>query len=77
MPKTCKRVGTETTLTDMKNASMDTAGLVGLTRDEMISCHGGLVFWAAVGAGVCISAFTEIITDWDNFKAGLSGACKR
>ncbi|QEC51361.1 hypothetical protein EDD80_101135 [Anseongella ginsenosidimutans] len=60
----------------MKNTSIENTVLVSLSEDELRAVNGGLVFWTAVAAGVCISAITEIISDWDNFKAGLSGRCE-
>lgn len=61
----------------MKSKNNVLNDLKDLDPDELIAFQGGLVFWAAVGAGVCISAVTEVITDWDNFKAGLAGSCVR
>ena len=47
--------------------------LVPLNQEEMIRTAGGLPILFPIFVGLCIAAGTEIISDWDNFKAGLLG----
>jgi bacteriocin-like protein len=42
-----------------------------LNQSEMATISGG-VFWYIVG-GLVIAMAKEVMHDWDNFKAGLSG----
>ncbi|MBW3466256.1 class IIb bacteriocin, lactobin A/cerein 7B family [Arthrospiribacter ruber] len=44
-----------------------------LSFEEMVEVEGGLGFWATVGAGILVASAVAIISDWDNFKAGLKG----
>lgn len=44
-----------------------------LSFKEMTEVNGGLSFIATIAAGIIIYAASEIINDWDNFKAGLKG----
>jgi len=39
-----------------------------LTLTEQRDVNGGIVW-----GGLLIAAFVAVITDWDNFKAGLAG----
>jgi COMC family len=42
-----------------------------LDQSELIMISGG-VFWYIVG-GIVVAMAREVISDWDNFKAGLTG----
>jgi hypothetical protein len=42
-----------------------------LNKDELSGIYGGVI-WYIVG-GVIIAVVNEIVSDWDNFKAGLRG----
>lgn len=44
-----------------------------LSFNEQREIEGGVVPWAAYLAGVAIVVTTEIIQDWNGFKAGLAG----
>ena len=44
-----------------------------LSFDEQREIEGGVGAWAAYLAGVAIVVTTEIIQDWNGFKAGLAG----
>ncbi|SEF91822.1 hypothetical protein [Algoriphagus boritolerans] len=44
-----------------------------LSIEEMQETAGGLGFWATIGAGLIVATGVAIISDWDNFKAGLRG----
>jgi len=42
-----------------------------LDQSEMTGISGG-VFWYIVG-GIVVAMAREVMNDWDNFKAGLTG----
>jgi hypothetical protein len=42
-----------------------------LDRDELIGISGGVIWY--IIAGIIVAAVNEVISDWDNFKAGLTG----
>lgn len=42
-----------------------------LDKDELTRTYGG-VFWFIVG-GIAVAIVKEVLSDWDNFKAGLTG----
>jgi hypothetical protein len=42
-----------------------------LDQQELIGISGG-VMWFIIG-GIVVAMAREVISDWDNFKAGLSG----
>lgn len=42
-----------------------------LNTDELNRTRGG-IFWFLVG-GVVLAITREVLSDWDNFKAGLMG----
>jgi hypothetical protein len=42
-----------------------------LDQKELIGISGG-VFWFIVG-GIIVAMAREVMSDWDNFKAGLTG----
>ena len=55
----------------MKNTlGLENYGVAAMTTREMKTTNGGV--WQVVGALV-VAAATVIMTDWANFKAGLSG----
>jgi bacteriocin-like protein len=45
---------------------------VELSESELRQIEGGS-FWVALGIGVAITAWSQIVSDWDNFKNGLAG----
>ena len=45
---------------------------VELCESELRQVEGGS-FIGALAAGVLITAWAQIVTDWDNFKNGLAG----
>ncbi|MBL7111295.1 MAG: hypothetical protein ISS19_05075 [Bacteroidales bacterium] len=47
-------------------------GLVPLTQNELVEIDGGSVLGTIIAA-IVIASCSEIISDWDNFKAGLFG----
>lgn len=60
----------------MKNTlSLENYGVAEMTTREMKATNGGV--WQIVGA-IVVAAATVIMTDWANFKAGLTGGmCKQ
>ena len=42
-----------------------------LDKDELSGTYGGVI-WYIVG-GIVVAVVKEVISDWDNFKAGLAG----
>jgi hypothetical protein len=42
-----------------------------LDRDELIGISGGVIWY--IIAGIIVAVANEVISDWDNFKAGLTG----
>jgi hypothetical protein len=58
-----------------KSEHMETLqeGLVLLKQKELLEIHGGCPILVPILVGLAIAAGTEIINDWDNFKAGLLG----
>lgn len=42
-----------------------------LNQSEMASISGGVI-WYIVG-GIVVAMAKEVMSDWDNFKAGLTG----
>jgi hypothetical protein len=48
-----------------------------LTHTEMIEIQGGNPWLIPIFAGTVIAAINEIVKDWDNFKGGLLGNCKK
>lgn len=57
----------------MQTLELEKYGASELSSDEQREIEGGIGPWAAYWAGVAIVATTEIIQDWDGFKAGLTG----
>lgn len=45
---------------------------VELSESELRQIDGGS-FLGALAAGVAITAWAQIVSDWDNFKNGLAG----
>jgi hypothetical protein len=45
---------------------------VDLSESELRQIEGGS-FIGALAAGVLITAWAQIVSDWDNFKNGLAG----
>lgn len=58
----------------MKN--LEIYGVQEMNTQEMKKTDGGNPFWVLVGAGILIGAAIEIMGDWDNLIAGLTGQCK-
>ena len=49
-------------------------GFVPLRQDEMVETNGGCpAILVPILIATATAAITEIISDWDNFKAGLAG----
>ncbi len=42
-----------------------------LNKDELSGIYGGVIWYLI--AGVVVAVVNEIVSDWDNFKAGLRG----
>jgi hypothetical protein len=42
-----------------------------LDNNELTATYGG-IFWFILG-GIIVAVTKEVISDWDNFKAGLTG----
>ena len=42
-----------------------------LNQSEMASVSGGVI-WYIIG-GIAVAMAREVMSDWDNFKAGLTG----
>jgi len=42
-----------------------------LDKDELSGIAGGVI-WFIIG-GLIVAVAKEVISDWDNFKAGLAG----
>jgi hypothetical protein len=42
-----------------------------LDKDELTGISGGVI-WYLVG-GIVLAITKEVLSDWDNFKAGLAG----
>jgi len=60
----------------MNTLCLEKYGVSEMETREMKAANGGLAWYAAIGVGIAIAAVTEIIRDWDNFKAGLNGNCE-
>jgi len=52
-------------------AVLSTADFREIPVTEQQKLNGG--FWPALLVGIGIAAVAEIISDWDNFKNGLTG----
>jgi len=50
-----------------------TGGFIPLNRNELPDIRGGCPMVVPILVGLAIAAGSEIISDWDNFKAGLLG----
>ncbi|MGF7215792.1 hypothetical protein GGR92_001932 [Spirosoma lacussanchae] len=61
----------------MNTLSLDNFDVVEMDEYAIQQTQGGTPIHVAILIGVAIAAATEIIQDWDNFKAGLSGNCKQ
>lgn len=57
----------------MKGLDLEKYDSSKLSFDEQREIEGGVGAWAAYLAGVAIVVTTEIIQDWNGFKAGLAG----
>ncbi|TYZ11009.1 class IIb bacteriocin, lactobin A/cerein 7B family [Hymenobacter lutimineralis] len=60
----------------MKNFHLDSFEVVEINTTELTGINGG--FWPVViriVGGVAAAAGVQILADWDDFKAGLSGSC--
>jgi hypothetical protein len=66
VPKSLKRVGSIQIKNVMSNYYVD------LSESELRQIEGGS-FIGALAAGVLITAWAQIVSDWDNFKNGLAG----
>jgi hypothetical protein len=42
-----------------------------IDKDELSGIYGGII-WYVIG-GIIIAVANEVVSDWDNFKAGLRG----
>ena len=47
--------------------------LMPLDHNDLVETKGGCPILAPILIGLAVAAVTEIIQDWDNFKAGLLG----
>ena len=47
--------------------------LVPLDHNDLVETNGGCPILVPIVVGLLIAAGTEIMSDWDNFKAGLLG----
>ncbi len=45
---------------------------VELSESELGQIEGGS-FWVALGVGILITSWSQIVGDWDNFKNGIAG----
>jgi hypothetical protein len=58
----------------MKNEMvLDGYGVVELDERILKNTDGGWAWLVAIAVGIGIGAGVQIMSDWDNFKAGLSG----
>ena len=58
----------------MNFENLKTNGLVEMSSSELEETNGGMLWYVAIAVGVAIASATEIISDWDNFKNGLTGS---
>lgn len=59
----------------MKTLDFKTVGLQPLTADEEQNISGG--FWLQLISGAAAVMVGAVVSDWDNFKAGLRGERER
>ena len=59
----------------MKTLQTSYSGFEELTDAELLTVDGG--FWWVVVGGVAAAVGAQILADWDDFKAGLSGTCPK
>ncbi|NQU80088.1 MAG: hypothetical protein HQ543_01055 [Bacteroidetes bacterium] len=58
----------------MKYLELEKFGVQEMNTIKMKETNGGCIgILAAIAIGLAIAAGTEIFSDWDNFKAGLTG----
>jgi hypothetical protein len=57
----------------MNNNLIQNSSLKELNNDECKKINGGLFGLDDIIVGIVVGAAIEIMSDWDNFKAGLSG----
>lgn len=57
----------------MRMLELEKYGASELVFDEQREIEGGVGPWAAYLAAVAVVVTTEIIQDWEGFKAGLAG----
>ena len=58
-----------------RKSEFNAAGLLPLNAEEERNICGG--FWSQLLGGGLVAAGRAIISDWDNFKAGLMGEPER
>ena len=57
----------------MKTLELEKFGVQEMNTIKMKETNGGFGILAAIAIGIAIAAGAEIFSDWDNFKAGLTG----
>ena len=50
-------------------------GVEELSEADLLTTDGG--FWGALAGAVAAAVGAQILSDWDDFKAGLSGECAK
>ncbi|MCL2502109.1 MAG: hypothetical protein FWE30_07220 [Bacteroidales bacterium] len=57
----------------MKNLNLNECGVCEISQKEMAETNGGVGLLELILIGIVVGAVIEVINDWDNFKAGLTG----
>lgn len=60
----------------MNTFCLENYGVSEMETREMKEANGGVFGWDDLAIAVITLVVAEIISDWDNFKAGLNGNCE-
>jgi hypothetical protein len=53
--------------------NLEKLNLVELNAQEAVVTEGGLFGWDDLVIGVLVGAAVQVMSDWENFEAGLNG----
>ena len=57
----------------MRKLDVSTYGVEEMRQQDLKTINGGIGVVETIIAGAIVAAAAQIISDWDNFKAGLFG----
>ena len=64
----------------MKSLALENYGVQEMSYQEQNETDGGVFGWddllIGLAVGIGVASYTQIVNDWDNFKAGLNGKCE-